>query len=57
MMIDENEFFRDATLRLCGHLEFEDALLASVRVEPKKLLDTGYKFKFVNLSDALGHIL
>ena len=35
----------------------DEALLASVRVEPKKLLDTGYKFKFVNLSDALGHIL
>jgi uncharacterized protein len=35
----------------------DEALLSSVRVEPKKLLDTGYKFKYVRLSDALEGIL
>jgi len=26
MMIDENEFFRQATLRICGNLDFELAM-------------------------------
>ena len=30
-MIDQNEFFREATLQLCGHLKFEDAMWASMR--------------------------
>ena len=31
-MIDDNEFFREATLSICGSLEIEDAMRASVRV-------------------------
>jgi len=30
-MIDENEFFRNATLRICGHLEIEQGLQACFR--------------------------
>ncbi len=26
MIIDENEFFRQATLRICGNLDFEFAM-------------------------------
>ncbi|MFQ5792187.1 MAG: hypothetical protein ACE5JI_17090 [Acidobacteriota bacterium] len=26
MVLDENEFFRQATLRICGHLEIERAM-------------------------------
>ncbi len=38
--------------------EMADALmLASRRIEPKKLLDNGYKFKFPNLEDAIRHEL
>ncbi len=29
-MIDENEFFRNATLRICGHLEIEVGLQACI---------------------------
>lgn len=35
----------------------DEALLSSVRVEPQKLLDTGYDFMYVRLSDALEDIL
>ena len=35
----------------------DEALLSSVRVEPTKLLDTGYRFKYVKLSDALHDVL
>jgi len=35
----------------------DEALLSSVRVEPKKLLDTGYEFKYVRLNDALEDML
>ena len=31
-MIDDNEFFRDATLSICGSLEIEEAMCACVRV-------------------------
>jgi len=31
MMIDENKFFRQATLLICGHLEIEEALSACIR--------------------------
>ncbi len=34
-----------------------DLLLASTRVEPKKLLDAGYHFQYPELEDALKHIL
>jgi uncharacterized protein len=34
-----------------------ELLLASTRVEPKKLLDTGYRFQYPELEDALKHIL
>ena len=34
-----------------------DLLLASTRVEPKKLLDSGYHFQHPELEDALKHIL
>ncbi len=34
-----------------------ELLLASTRVEPKKLLDTGYHFQYPELEDALRHIL
>ena len=27
-MVDENEFFRNVTLRICGHLEIEEGLQA-----------------------------
>ena len=30
-MIDENEFFRGATLRICGNLAIEDAMRACTR--------------------------
>ncbi len=30
-MVDDNEFFRSATLRICGTLEIEEAMCASVR--------------------------
>jgi len=30
-MIDENEFFRNATLRICGNLEIEEAMSSCVR--------------------------
>ena len=30
-MMDENEFFRKATLRICGDLEIEKAMSACVR--------------------------
>jgi NAD dependent epimerase/dehydratase family enzyme len=32
-------------------------LLASRRIEPKKLLDNGYQFRFPALEDALRHEL
>jgi len=35
----------------------DEALLSSVRVEPKKLLDMGYEFKYVRLNEALEGIL
>ncbi len=35
----------------------DEALLSSVRVEPKKLLETGYKFKYARLDGALEEIL
>ena len=28
--MDENEFFRQATLRVCGNLEIEEALVSSL---------------------------
>jgi uncharacterized protein (TIGR01777 family) len=34
-----------------------ELLLASTRVEPKKLLDTGYRFQYPELEDTLKHIL
>jgi NAD dependent epimerase/dehydratase family enzyme len=34
-----------------------DLLLASTRVEPKKLLDAGYHFQYPELENALKHIL
>ena len=34
-----------------------EALLSSIRVKPKKLLDTGYSFRFPHLKDALCHLL
>jgi NAD dependent epimerase/dehydratase family enzyme len=38
--------------------EMADALLlASRRIEPKKLLDNGYQFRFPALEDALRHEL
>ena len=30
-MVDENEFFRNITLRLCGHLEIEEGLHTCIR--------------------------
>ena len=30
-MIDENEFFREVTLRLCSHLEIEEGLRACIK--------------------------
>jgi hypothetical protein len=27
-MVDENEFFRNATMRICGNLDFEEALFS-----------------------------
>ena len=30
-MVDDNEFFRDATLSICGSLEIEEAMSACVR--------------------------
>jgi uncharacterized protein (TIGR01777 family) len=35
----------------------EALLLASTRVEPSRLVDSGYSFKFPNLEDALSHTL
>ncbi len=35
----------------------DELLLSSARVEPKKLLDTGYHFQYPNLKDALDHVL
>jgi hypothetical protein len=29
MKLDEHEFFREATLRICGNLEIEEALFSS----------------------------
>jgi uncharacterized protein len=38
--------------------EMADALLlASTRVEPKQLLDSGFRFQYQNLQSALTHIL
>ena len=31
MKTDENEFFRDVTLKLCGHLKIEEGLRACVK--------------------------
>ena len=28
--MDENEFFREATIRICGNLEIEEALVSSL---------------------------
>ncbi|MCP4599901.1 MAG: sigma-54-dependent Fis family transcriptional regulator [Proteobacteria bacterium] len=36
-MIDENEFYRQATRRICGSLEFENALLESARFLRKEI--------------------
>jgi len=35
----------------------DELLLASTRVEPKRLLASGYEFKFPQLPDALRHVL
>jgi uncharacterized protein (TIGR01777 family) len=35
----------------------EALLLASARVEPKRLVDSGYQFRYVSLEDALRHAL
>jgi len=35
----------------------EELLLASARVEPSRLLETGYRFRFVRLEEALRHVL
>ena len=32
VMVDDNEFFRNATLSICGSLEIEEAMSACVRV-------------------------
>jgi len=42
-MIDENEFFREVTLRLCSHLNIEEGLRACMRYLPDNLpADTLY---------------
>jgi hypothetical protein len=35
----------------------DELLLASARVTPAKLLQTGYEFRHANLSSALRHVL
>jgi hypothetical protein len=35
----------------------DELLLASARVEPTRLLDSGYEFRHPNLEDALRHVL
>lgn len=35
----------------------EELLLSSVRVEPRKLIDSGYQFKYPELENALRHLL
>lgn len=35
----------------------EELILASSRVYPKKLLESGYQFKYANLEDALSHLI
>ena len=42
-MIDENEFFREVTLRLCSHLDIEEGLRACMEYLPRNLpADTLY---------------
>jgi NAD dependent epimerase/dehydratase family enzyme len=35
----------------------DEALLASTRVEPKRLLESGFRFRFPALEPALRHVL
>ena len=35
----------------------KELLLSSTRVKPKKLLETGYRFRFPDLEDTLLHLL
>jgi hypothetical protein len=44
-------------LRLLTGEMAEEMLLASTRAVPKKLLDTGYKFRYPGLEKALRHLL
>ncbi|MGQ0794466.1 MAG: TIGR01777 family oxidoreductase [Deltaproteobacteria bacterium] len=46
-----------ALLRLIAGEMADEMLLASVRVAPQKLLDTGYKFRYPTLDAALRHLL
>jgi len=37
--------------------EVADALLASTRMRPERLLETGYRFRYPELEEALRHVL
>lgn len=46
-----------AALRLAFGEMADEALLASTRAEPRKLLESGYRFRDETLEKALGHVL
>ena len=49
--------FQPSPLRLALGELADEAVLASARVEPKALLDSGFNFKFLDLGSALGNLL
>jgi hypothetical protein len=58
-LVDRNEFFAAPSwaLRLVFGEMADETLLSSTRAVPKKLLDSGYRFKYEKISDALRSML
>ncbi|MCB1066991.1 MAG: DUF1731 domain-containing protein, partial [Simkania sp.] len=49
--------FPGLMIRLLFGQKGEELMLASARVEPRKLLDSGYTFQFPHLKQAFDHLL